>query len=77
MDFCPCVGGEEVSWTGGLVVATWHTWACQWMVPTCRGARELEARQSRMRCQQGRRKQRRCVRHFHRVLGTDIVVVLQ
>jgi hypothetical protein len=32
--FCPYVGGEEVSWTGGLVVAMQRTWACQRTMPT-------------------------------------------
>jgi hypothetical protein len=37
--------GKEVSWTRVRIdAATWHTWACQRMVPTWRGARELEAR---------------------------------
>jgi hypothetical protein len=73
--FCPYAGGEEVSWTGGLVVATWHAWACQRTVRTRRGARQLEARRSRTRCREGRMKQKRCTRHCRLVLGTGNAAV--
>jgi hypothetical protein len=43
--FCPYAGVGVVSWTGRvLAVATRRAWACQRIVPTQRGARELEAR---------------------------------
>jgi hypothetical protein len=40
----------------GMVVATWRAWACQRTVPTRCGVRQLEARRSHVRWQQGRRK---------------------
>jgi hypothetical protein len=74
--FCPYViGTSELArgwhWTGPR-----SKQACT-STPCLCGARlgGWRARWGRTRCQQGRRKQRRCARHCHRVLGTGIAAV--
>jgi hypothetical protein len=58
-DVCSYAVSEEVSWTRGRIdAATRHTRACQCMVPTRRGARELEAR--RAACSVSKKGGRRC-----------------